>query len=36
MKMTTFFKTINYIGYNSKMIELYGFEVDLNEFKLKL
>lgn len=36
MKMTTFFKTINQVKYKPKVIELNGFEVDLDEFKLKL
>ena len=36
MKMTTFFKTINSIHYKPKLIELDGFEVDLDEFKINL
>ena len=36
MKMTMLFKAIKSIEYKPKVIELEGFEVDLDEFKINL
>ena len=36
MKMTMLFRTTEPIEYKPRVIELEGFEVDLNDFKINL